>query len=501
MQEGSARGAARRDCRCSACPSRSRTTSTSPACRPPPPARPSPTRRGAAPPRCSGCSPPARCWLGKTNLDQFATGLVGTRSPYGAAAQRLRRRRASAAGRARARRSPWRAAWCRFALGTDTAGSGRVPAGFNGIVGLKPTPGRVSTAGVVPACRSLDCVSVFALTSPTPRACWRVIEGADAADAYSALRARRRPRSPARAAHRRAGARRPSSATPATRRRSTRASAQLRALGQQLVPSSTSRRCSRWPRCSTRARGWPSATPRCGALLARSPRRFDPTVRRGHRAARAASAPPTPSRAQYRLRDAAARSCGRCGSEVDVLLVPTAPGHPTLDEVDADPIGANARLGTYTNFVNLLGWCALALPAGFTRRRPALRRDLHRARRRRRGAGALGRAGRPARDCRWARRRAACAADRRRPLPAGEPTLPIAVVGAHLSGLPLNGQLLERGARLRERRAPRRTTACTRCPARAAQARPAARGADGGARDRGRGLGHAAGARSARFLR
>ena len=173
-------------------------------------------------------------------------------------------------------------------------------------------------------------------------------------------------------------------------------------------------------------------------------------------------------------------------------MVPTAPGHPRFDEVDADPLGVNARLGTYTNFVNLLGWCALALPAGMTARRAALRRDLHRpgARTTRRWLD-FGR--------RWqgARRPRRC----RSATPATAPTLPIAVVGAHLSGLPLNGQLLERGATLREatRTAPQyRLFALpdTRPPKPGLQ-----RCAEGGAAIEVEVWDHAAARRSARFLR
>ena len=123
-------------------------------------------------------------WLAKTNLDQFATGLVGTRSPYGrpacvADASRISGGSSSGSAVAVAR------GVVPFALGTDTAGSGRVPAGFNGLVGLKPTPGRVSTAGVLPACRTLDCVSVFAHGVGDAAAVLSVIEGADPADVYS----------------------------------------------------------------------------------------------------------------------------------------------------------------------------------------------------------------------------------------------------------------------------------------------------------------------------
>jgi allophanate hydrolase len=124
--------------------------------------------------------------VGKTNLDQFATGLVGVRSPFGKPASAFDAQRVSGGSSSGSAVAVARG-WVPFALGTDTAGSGRIPAGFNNVVGLKPTPGRVSAHGVVPACRSLDCVSVFALTVNDAACVLAVAEGDDAADAYSAF--------------------------------------------------------------------------------------------------------------------------------------------------------------------------------------------------------------------------------------------------------------------------------------------------------------------------
>jgi allophanate hydrolase len=119
--------------------------------------------------------------IGKTNLDQFATGLVGTRSPYGACRNAFKPDYISG-GSSCGSAVAVAAGLVSFALGTDTAGSGRVPAGFNNIVGLKPTPGVVSTRGVVPACRSLDCVSMFALTCEDATQVFEVMGGFDAGD-------------------------------------------------------------------------------------------------------------------------------------------------------------------------------------------------------------------------------------------------------------------------------------------------------------------------------
>ena len=124
------------------------------------------------------------CLVGKTNLDQFACGLNGTRSPFGAVPNAFDHARVSG-GSSSGSAYVVATGQVDFALGTDTAGSGRVPAGFNHLVGLKPTPGRVSTAGVLPACRSLDCVSVFALTVEDAATVLAVMEGADEADDYS----------------------------------------------------------------------------------------------------------------------------------------------------------------------------------------------------------------------------------------------------------------------------------------------------------------------------
>jgi allophanate hydrolase len=321
-----------------------------------------------------------------------------------------------------------------FALGTDTAGSGRVPAGFNALVGLKPTPGRVSTAGVLPACRTLDCVSLFAHTVDDAALLLALVEGADAADDFSHFVA-----GPARLpAPARVGIpERPlfmgdAGYAPAF----ARAVEQARALGMPVVEIDFSALFE----VAALLYDGPWVAERHSVvrrLLADQPQALDPAVRQV--IGRAADFSATDVfEAQYKLRHLQQR-LQALWQQVDVLLVPTAPGHPRFDEIDADPLGVNARLGTYTNFVNLLGWCALALPAGRTDRglpfgvtfiAPA----AHDA--------ALVELGRL-----W---EGSGAAVPDAPVPACEPVLPLAVVGAHLSGLALNGQLLERGARLRE---------------------------------------------------
>lgn len=382
--------------------------------------------------------------LGKTNLDQFATGLVGARSPYGRPSSSFDSARISGGSSSGSAVVVSRGEVA-FALGTDTAGSGRVPAAFNNLVGLKPTPGRVSTAGVVPACRSLDCVSVFALTVDDAAEVLAVMEGPDPADAYSDFR----PGPAAFAATLRIGVpARPLFDTDGYEAAFERALAHARALGHEIVPIEI----GPLQGVAKLLYDGPWVAERHAVLeqlLRDDPGAVDPVVRQVIESARRFSATDA-FRAQYTLREAQ-REIARMWREIDLLMVPSAPGHPTHAEIDADPLGENARLGTYTNFVNLLGWCALALPAGFTASRlpfgvtciapggadAALARfgqswteslDLP--------AGATGQ--------RLARRHAPSL------WPVAAPTLLIAVVGAHLSGMPLNHQLTDRGARLRE---------------------------------------------------
>jgi len=369
-------------------------------------------------------------WLAKTNLDQFATGLVGTRSPYGrpacvADASRVSGGSSSGSAVAVAR------GVVPFSLGTDTAGSGRVPAGFNGLVGLKPTPGRVSTFGVLPACRTLDCVSVFAHSVADAALVLSVIEGADAADAYSAF-----VPGPAVAPVRlRIGVPRTPPFVGDAGYAGAWAAAleQAQAAGHELVEMDFA------PLHAVAALLYdgPWVAERHAVvreLLAHRPEALDPTVRQVIEKALVFSATDT-FEAQYRLR-AMQATLAALWHNVDVLMVPTSPGHPRFAEVDADPLGANAQLGLYTNFVNLLGWCALAVPAGST----AVGLPF--------GVTFIGRGGHDVLLAEIGRAWLGEATLPRQPAVAA--TLPLVVVGAHLSGLPLNGQLTERGAVLLE---------------------------------------------------
>jgi allophanate hydrolase len=310
-----------------------------------------------------------------------------------------------------------------------------VPAGFNNLVGLKPTPGRISTAGVLPACRSIDCVSLFTHTVDDAALLLALVEGDDALDDYSDFASG--PAQLPKAA--RIGVPKapdffgdagyaPLFAAAVERARS---------LGHPVVELDFA------PLFAVAALLYegPWVAERHSVvreLFAARPEAFDPAVRQI--LARAADFSATDTfDALYRLQHMR-RELQALWQQVDVLMVPTAPGHPHFDEIDADPLGVNARLGTYTNFVNLLGWSALALPAGFTKARLPF------------GVTFIAPAANDAALVAFGRTwEGATPPLLPQPQPVTVATLPLAVVGAHLSGLPLNGQLLERGARLRER--------------------------------------------------
>jgi allophanate hydrolase len=392
--------------------------------------------------------------IGKTNLDQFATGLVGTRSPYGAVPNTFDPAYVSG-GSSSGSASVVARGFVPFALGTDTAGSGRVPAGLNNIVGLKPTRGALSATGVVPACRTLDCVSVMALTVGDARTVYAVAAGEDPADAYSR-------RAPAEAAARQVPAH-PRFGIPARAEfhgdRQSEAAWQaalgaIDALGATCVPTDF----GVLDQVAALLYDGPWVAERYAAIediAARRPEAMHPVVREIILRARGFSAADT-FRAMYRLA-ALKRQADALLAGVDALLVPTAPTHLRGADVEADPIRLNSRLGTYTNFVNLLDWSALALPAGFrsdglpfgiTLIAPAwsdlalcelgLRWQRHLP-------WPRGATGRPLRTEPVSH---AQPPERREPAPGH---VRLAVVGAHLAGMPLNRELTDRQAVLVER--------------------------------------------------
>jgi allophanate hydrolase len=294
--------------------------------------------------------------LGKTNLDQFATGLVGVRSPYGTPrnvfdASRVPGGSSSGSGVAVA------AGIVDFALGTDTAGSGRVPAAFGNIVGLKPTIGSVSATGMVPACRSIDSISVFARSVGEALAVQRVIVGYDAADPYS----RTAPFS-----HLVAGA------MPANIRIGI---ADIAGLCDPEVTRLYAQTASLFPTelvdigpflaIARLLYDGPWVAERTAALrdvIENRPEIVHPTVRDILQAGFARST--VDAFDAFHALAKARRLATEMFAGIDALLLPTVPFCPTLAELAADPIGPNSRLGTFTNFVNLCDLAAIAVPAG-----------------------------------------------------------------------------------------------------------------------------------------
>jgi len=384
--------------------------------------------------------------VGKTNLDQLATGLVGVRSPYGEVPNPFNGDYVTG-GSSSGSAAVVSLGLVPFSLGTDTAGSGRVPAALTNIVGLKPTKGSMSTRGVVPACRTLDCISVFALSVDDAETVFDIYKGYDEQDGY---------------------ARHVPSGVPTALPEKPRlgvpketpwfgdvqaAAAWQRQLEEldaiaELVPvdaevlHEAARLLYQGP--------WVAERYTVAEPLLDDPDALLPVIRDIILPARDMSAADG-FRAQYTLADLRRRA-DQLMASVDALVVPSTPGIYTRAAVNADPVTLNSQLGTWTNFVNLLDMCALSLPGGL--------RD---------GDGlptgitligpawydsALAEFGR-----RWQRHRPwkAGVTDQQPALPAAEDdkdrddgTVTVAVVGAHLSGMPLNYQLTERNGVLLE---------------------------------------------------
>jgi allophanate hydrolase len=298
--------------------------------------------------------------VGKTNLDQFATGLVGVRSPYPIPRNAFDPARVpggSSSGSAVAVAQ----GIVSFALGTDTAGSGRVPAGLNNLVGLKPSLGALSTRGVVPACRTLDCVSIFATNVADARAIFDVAAGFDAKDPYS-RRVVQADDAPARTIGIPAKADRLFFGDSVAEAAFEAALAAAEKLGLRLVPIDmrpffeVARLLYEGPWVAERRAA-------IRAFMDASPGAMHPVTRAILAKADTIGATET-FEAFYRLA-AFKRASDPVWQEIDALIVPTAPIAPTLADLAADPIGPNSRLGTYTNFVNLLDLAAIAVPGPF----------------------------------------------------------------------------------------------------------------------------------------
>ncbi len=369
--------------------------------------------------------------VGKTNLDQFATGLNGTRSPYGA--PRCVYNLAYVSGGSSSGSAVVVAAGIvAFALGTDTAGSGRVPAAFNHLIGLKPTKGRWSTRGLTPACRSLDCISVFANTLADALLVDDLVAGFDAEDDYS------RPLQDVSVAPRRIGVPLPHQLNFCGDGQSARLYAKaldrLRAAGAEIVEvdiqplSDAAALLYNGPWVAER-------TAAVEPLLRSDPDAIDPVVREIVAAGVPMTAVET-FNGIYKLAGYA-RYAETMWAAIDMLALPTAPTIYRVVEMLAAPVALNSQFGIYTNFVNLLDMAALAIPVGFRDNGTGF------------GITLMG----PA----WTDRALADAAQHY--LAAGEPfvlpspdlegrmeTVQLAVVGAHLKDMPLHWQLTSRDA-------------------------------------------------------
>ena len=295
---------------------------------------------------------------GKANLDQFATGLNGTRSPYGAPRSVFSAEYVSG-GSSSGSAVAVAAGLASFALGTDTAGSGRVPAAFNNIVGIKPTPGRLGTTGLVPACRSLDCITVFSATV-ADGPCGRGGARPTPDDPYSRpIRPVTLPAAP-RVGILSAGDREFFGDTE-TARLYDEAVARLAALGATPVPFDY----APFREIASLLYDGPWVAERLAAVeafFAEHEAAFDPSVRAIVGSARGYSAVDA-FRGAYAL-EALRQRTRATWDAVDLLLLPTAPTTYTVAEMLADPVRLNSRFGQYTNFTNLLGLAAIAVPAG-----------------------------------------------------------------------------------------------------------------------------------------
>ncbi|MEM1434552.1 MAG: allophanate hydrolase [Pseudomonadota bacterium] len=365
--------------------------------------------------------------LGKTNLDQFATGLVGVRSPYGECRNAIDPQRisgGSSAGSAVA----VALGEADFALGTDTAGSGRIPAAFQGLVGLKPSRGLFPNTGVVPACRSLDCVTTMTRTVADAALLLTVMAGPDGLDpACRQLPPRFFPNPP------RVG-------VPDTNRlgfadpawgpaQFDQARARLEAIGCTVVPIDV----APFVEAGALLYDGPWVAERAvvvGAFIAANPESVHPVTRRIIDGALSFDA-----QAAFRGFDALRTLAAKAAAvfeTVDAVMVPTADRFPTVAEVLEDPIAINTALGRFTNFMNLLDYAAIAVPAAVTEAGLPFGVTLFA------GAGtdtALLELAAQFTGETWSAARG----------------YPLLLAGAHMDGLPLNHQVRSRGGRLLRR--------------------------------------------------
>jgi allophanate hydrolase len=387
--------------------------------------------------------------VGKTNMDQFATGLVGVRSPYGACRNAINPDYVSGGSSAGSAVSV-ALGLASFSLGTDTAGSGRVPAGFNNLIGLKPSCGRIPTTGVVPACRTLDVVSIFALTAADAASVLSVAQGPDGVDAF----ARNMPAAGfnfGSAQTFRFGVPRPqdlefhgnAEGLPQFNAAVTR----LTAMGGTAVEVDL----TPFRSVATLLYEGPWVAERYAAIrsfIEAKPQALHPVTRAITEKGLHISAPDTFS-ALYKLKDLELAT-RPVWDDIDFMVTPTASTPYTIAAVEADPIRLNSNLGHYTNFVNLLDLSAIAVPTGFMANGMPY------------GVTLVAQCGKDFPLLTMAAKLHANAvatvgATEHAPHKVGvmpnaalfaSGQIQVAVCGAHLSGLPLNPQLTSRGARL-----------------------------------------------------
>lgn len=371
--------------------------------------------------------------IGKTNLDQFATGLVGARSPYGAPTCVFNHAYVSG-GSSSGSSVSVAAGLTAFALGTDTAGSGRVPAAFNHLIGYKPTKGRWSTRGLLPACRSLDCITAFANDVADAQLIDSVLNVFDAGDPYS------------RHAQAYSASAKPRIGFAPRADLDFDGDAESKALYEtsiaqitKLATATSQVDIAPLLDCAKLLYEGPWVAERTAALmplLRANPGAIHPTVRAIVEKGLIFNAVQT-FEAQYALQHYL-RIAEAMWREIDILVLPTTPTIFTLDAVRADPIALNSKLGRFTNFVNLLDMSAIAVPAGFRPNGTGF------------GVTLIG----PA----WAEPALFDLAQRYMEsfaMPATPPLdltpraegVTLAVVGAHLQGMPLHHQLADRNAR------------------------------------------------------
>jgi allophanate hydrolase len=382
--------------------------------------------------------------IGKTNLDQFATGLNGTRSPYGAPRSVFNADYISG-GSSSGSSITVAAGMAVFALGTDTAGSGRVPAAFNNLVGIKPTPGLLPNTGAVPACRSIDCITIFSTTVGDGVAIRKVAQGFDPGDPFSRHATRSSLPSSGLRIGVLDGAEREFFGDSEMEALYDQTIDRARALGATIVPFDY----APFREAAALLYDGPWVAERLAAVedfFATNAGDFDPTVRKIIAGAKGKTAVDA-FKGRYRLEELRHLTNAEW-TKADVLLLPTTPTTYSVADMLADPITLNSRLGRYTNFVNLLDCAAIAVPAGFrssglpggvTLIAPAFTDDalapladaLHRAA----GSG-MGKA------------RTAPLPEESRLVPIADNTVAVVVVGAHLEGMPLNHELAGSGGRL-----------------------------------------------------